>query len=714
MTKEARLLHITDTHIKAAGGDLMLDDRKKDLGLDPQSKLRAMGYLLSRIAERLDKEGVTLDGVVFSGDALPAGTPGGDGALLSTLQEYLRIAPDRILAVPGNHDIPRDTSPGSTERYAQFVRAWRSAGCITPWLDGVDVVNDGETWRKHMLLGPENSWAVLAVNSCNWSHVEAVPKELKPIWNDIKAAAEAAVPTDRRAAVASAMQDLVRYDAAHVSDPQFEMIRKMLIKLREAGGGDAQLRMIALHHHVRAPSLREEIKPFADLINLERLRQVLAEQKVSVVFHGHKHVTRQQFDYIEHARSPAPHKVLIVAGGTVSESREEDAAALVHVRGLPWIPSVTVSTFDIPRPGLDLVEKPRAQRRIWTHVEADLLSPIVIQGRTYDEVYAKVCECSQKDVFDVPLVVQLDDPSDMDISRLPKGYPVDVPGQNNRTDWLRELVGWWQQSESELLQRLPYLHGHRLHRYSNNIDQIDRVIKLLRKKNTSRAIAILVDPRLDFHESPPIDFASFCLVQFARRTSELGTVLDVTGYYRAQEMIRWWPINIAELRYLQRAVGNAIKIKPGRITTIAAVARVDSRSPTHVAVPLIDRWLDQHPENYFKLATALLSGKLPADDPLADVWIEELEALKLAAQHPPRDGGPVVAIEGFRRLATYLRAGSGANFDRCQELSDDLQRLARDCERGPANETMDVWTKAVVHTLDDVIAKSKGLLTSQR
>ena len=42
------------------------------------------------------------------------------------------------LCVPGNHDVPRSSQPSSIVRYRDFTSVWRAAGCVTPWLDGID------------------------------------------------------------------------------------------------------------------------------------------------------------------------------------------------------------------------------------------------------------------------------------------------------------------------------------------------------------------------------------------------------------------------------------------------------------------------------------------------------------------------------------------------------------------------------------------------
>lgn len=82
--------------------------------------------------------------------------------------------------------------------------------------------------------------------------------------------------------------------------------------------------------------------------------------------------------------------------------------------------------------------------------------------------------------------------------------------------------------------------------------------------------------------------------------------MDAIAFYRAQEMKRWWPINVAELRLLQREICAGLGFQPGRITTVAADARTIARSPTQVSMPIIDRWLDQAPERLHLLAEAIV------------------------------------------------------------------------------------------------------------
>jgi 3',5'-cyclic AMP phosphodiesterase CpdA len=722
MSNPVRLLHITDSHIFLGGGDYHPYDKKLDLSIDDHSREEAFQLLIKRIAELMRSRGETLDGVIFSGDALLRGKPGGNHALLDLVMQRFDLAANRILAVPGNHDVPRGVAPGSEERYRDFISVWRSAGCITPWLDGVDAGPEAADCSRHVLTAADHSWAVLAINSCNWSHVDAaVPDALREVWDHLPAAAATSKGEDAQEAIKKALNDLLRHDAAHISRAQFERIRDMFERLPKPEYG-RQLRMVALHHHLRNPSMRLEFKTTPDLFPLEALRAQLRELDVRVVFHGHKHVSRQYFDYIESRVAPdaPPRRTLVLSGGTFSDNDAGDAASCARFEGLPWTPSVRVSTFAVPQAGLPLETKESSELRLWEYADSTPGGNLaLIKGTDLDEVYAKVRACAGGDAKGLPLVVELDLAANEPVGVLPHGYPT-IAAEQERDGWLRDLVEWWQRRDSQLQGRIPYIHGNRLLKYSGNIDQMARVTKLLQDRNTSRAIAMLVDPRLDFIEEPKRrEFASFCMVQFVRRPDPKGGLpfIDAIGYYRAQEMTQWWPINVAELRHLQlQIIHGGVRARAGRITTMTADARADDApSPTHAAMPLVDRWLDQAPEKFFVLASSMQAGKLEGKgEAVGREWLDELKTLQQSAHRPAHDGGPVVAIDGLDRLAAYLRAGSGGSGGTCGELANVLDELARHAEKRPDDpKAAESWLRVMESCLTRATELSQKALGAE-
>jgi len=655
------LLHITDAHLTGEGVELPRDDHKAVVpGIAQGTREEALGLLLSRLAERLTEEGRELDCVIFTGDAAQRGKLAGHAVLREIIIEKLGpvgITPGKVVATPGNHDVPRNSNPGSAERYEAFISAWRDAGCVTPWLDGVDDRAKLDHGR-HRLVGAGNAWVVFPINSANWSHATlTLDAPLKDVWGKIPGLLGGA-DAEREKTLTRQLEDLIKVDMARVSEAQLEALRRIVADTPQPASGD-QIRIAAIHHHLRTPSLREEVKAFADFTNLELLRMALRERRIDVVLHGHKHQHAAQRDLIYDAEGRDPRRVLVISGATFDERNEADAVRVMRLEGLPWAPAVQLTRFSLVRPGTELRSTSDAPLPLWRPIESSKGS-VVIQGDDLDAVYHRACEVAQGEASGTTLIVDLDLAAEARVG-MPAAYPappfLDEPA---RIQWFDELAGWWQARHSRLEQRVPYHHGSRLHRYGGVFDQIARVSQLLDRKASSRAIAVLVDPLRDFTPDAGDEesFPSFCLVQFRRRDVAGGrAVVDVVGYFRAQEFRRWWPINVSELRALQLAVCDGKRTCPGRITTVTAEARAIGRSPTEVSVPVVDRWLDQHPGRLFLLATYLAGGGRAGHsrDEVIRGWMQSLEDFEQATGEYNSDGVPL-AIEGIEALACYIEA----------------------------------------------------------
>jgi hypothetical protein len=688
MNGRALFLHLTDPHVSGAGVPFLRDDLRAAIpGIPQTTRETAFKLMLRRLGERLAAEKRTLDGVLFSGDAQDKAEPGGHELVLGALIEHLGpagITPERIVAVPGNHDVPRDSDPGALGRYKNFVEVWSAARCVVPWLDGVDT--GALVPERHSLVAADMSWAVFAINTSNWSHVVSELREpLKSSWSripDALAGGDAALASN----LASQLQDLLRFDMARVSPEQLEVLRE-LVKTTSLPASRRQFRVAVMHHHLRSPSLREEIKAFADLTNLEQLRGFLRDSALDLVMHGHKHEHAAYFDHIHAADGEDVHRTLVVSGATFGAGREDDAARLVAITGLPHTPEVTIEPLPLPRSGSEPPPPQLIRRRLWAvrrHAREPVATspdaPTLIHGGDLDEVYARVLAAAEEEARRGTLVVSLDLADDGGDLPLPSQYEVpDGLAGAARAAWLHGLVGWWQLDRSRLEHRIPHLHGIRLRRYGGSLNQIARIRRLLQTKASTRAIAILVDPLRDFKpKGRKEEFASFCLAEFRRRDADAGRiVIDVIAFYRAQEMKRWWPINVAELRFLQREVCAGLGFQPGRIVTVAADARTISRSPTQVSMPIIDRWLDQAPERLHLLAEAFVQNGGPErrHAPVLADWHRSLAELRDAADHFNRDGIPV-AIEGLAMFAAYIRASAGTGASGLAQIATDLSNLA--------------------------------------
>lgn len=688
MTDRATFLHLTDAHVSAASVPFERDDRKVDVpGLPAGTREDALDLLFRRLAERLTRENRALDGVIFSGDAQSRGAAGGHELVFKMIADHLKVTADRIVSVPGNHDVPRDADPSSTKRYENFTRVWRDPGCVGPWLDGIDNWPAIGAPERHRLVAVDRSWAVFPINTSNWSHVTSVlPEPLRSHWDaipDMLASGDAAVASKLR----SQLQALARYDMARVSEHQLEALRTIVSTTPQPDRG-RQLRIAVMHHHLRSPSLREELKPFADMSNLEQVRAFLRGSGIGVVIHGHKHEHAAYFDHI-YAGDDDMHRVLVLSGATFEVGRETDAARLITLDGLPHTPEVKIEAIPLPRSGAEDLRQPPIVRRLWTTnvhpAETVVVSPgapVTVEGSDLDEVYARALATAKISAKRGTLIVHLDLPDDDGRTLpLPSAYavPDDLQGDERQT-WLRELVEWWQLDRSQLEPRIPYLHGARLRRYGGKIDQIERIIALLKAKPSTRAVAVLIDPFRDFAPNGAgEEFASFCLVEFRRRDADAGRIaVDAIAFYRAQEFERWWPINIAELRFLQREICEELGYRPGRITTIAADARTISRSPTQVAMPIVDRWLDQAPERLHLLADALVHKVVQGAGQTSAVreWRRSLAELRTATNGFNSDGIPV-AIEGLLTLAAYIEATAATDDEELSILARNLSDLAR-------------------------------------
>lgn len=689
MTGRSLFLHLTDPQVSGAGVPFRRDDQKASIpGIAPSTREPALALMLRRLGQRLAEEGRTLDGVLFAGDAQNQGKPGGHELVLKLLLDHLGpvgAVPGRIVAVPGNHDVPRDSVPGGLDRYKGFVDVWSAAGCVVPWLDGVDT--GVFTPERHSLIATDKSWAVFPVNTSNWSHiVSELSEPLKSVWDRIPQAVAGSDPK-LAAEISEQLQSMIRFDMARVSPEQLEVLRE-IVRATPGPEYGRQLRIAVMHHHLRAPSLREELKAFADMSNLEQLRSFLRDSALDIVVHGHKHEHAAYYDHIYSANGEDVHRTLVISGATYEAGREDDAARLIAIEGLPHTPEVTIEPLPLPRSGSEPLRAEPIRRRLWVvrgEVREPIAvfrnAPIVIHGTDLDEVYARTLALAEADAKRGMLIVSLDVPDDAGELPLPSKYAVpDGLSGAERAAWLRELVGWWQLERSRLEHRIPYLHGARLRRYAGTFNQIARIRRLLSRKASTRAIAVLLDPTRDFKpDGDREEFASFCLVEFRRRGDDGGRIfVDAIAFYRAQEMKRWWPINVAELRLLQREICAGLDLRPGRITTVAADARTISRSPTQVSMPLIDRWLDQAPERLHLLAEAFVHERGPKTQHASVIadWRRTLSELRNAAEHYNGDGIPV-AIEGLSMLAAYIQASADPADGELRSLAEYLGSLAR-------------------------------------
>jgi 3',5'-cyclic AMP phosphodiesterase CpdA len=687
MTKIATFLHVTDAHLDGGTQVIKRDDHKATIsGIDHLTRDQLLNSTFERVAEVLTARKTRLTGVIFSGDGADKSKLAGHKHLYDLLLEHFAsfgISAANIIAVPGNHDVLRGSDPGSIERYEGFNSIWRETGCVTPWLDGIDKV--AKPTAGHILTDHECGLLVLPINSSNWSQTKlGLDATVAAAWPKLHEVPGLSI--DAKKTLRKGLDDLLHIDMARVSEDQLEYARKMLAASARSHGPH-QLRIAVLHHHLHSPGLREEVKAFADLTNLSLVRTFVREQKIDVVIHGHKHESAVQYDYIDDGDGGDLHRALVISGGSLVGGDGGSPVRLLTFQGMPATAEVAIEEFGVPRGGVGTEIKSTKVRRLWRTEESLPGGPVVLQGTSIDLLYVRAIKVVGDGHGGGALVVHLDaEDTDQGLLPLPESY--EVPGikdEAGRQKWLGELVRWWQEPYSKLAVRLPQAHGARMRRFGGKLDQIERIKRLLKTKTTTRAIAVLLDPFVDFEAgSEKEEFASFCLVQFTRREpSHNGTRLagdaakprlDCIAYYRAQEFRQWWPINMAELRHVQRQISAAIGAVPGRITTVAADARYITTAPTQAIVPIIDRWSDHSPETLHVLANALTSETPYTDrqQEIVDEWLLSLDNQISATGAWNPDGMPV-ALEGLETLRSYL-LGSEPKTSKVRVLCELLER----------------------------------------
>lgn len=665
MGKQAMLLHLSDLHL--SNKPVNIEDIKEDIGTKKHvtTPKHLFRKTMNELSLKLKRDGNKLSGILISGDCKYE-----DGTETSQIKSFLLdtfkdlgIGSDNILVTPGNHDVLKSSPHSSQERYADFISTWRSyPRCITPLLDGIDFDDDGafnpgieESLSQHYLVDKEANLLVIPLNSANWSQVKKeLPTELAKVWDDIPERLSS--NPDEIILYRQLLTKQITVDAALISNDQIESIKYLI----EHVATKDMVVVVVMHHHISSFSKVEEHKPYADLLNANVLKQRLKEWNVQVLIHGHKHYRKTFFDYIYSfdEQEHDPHKLLVISGGSVS-SQSSDFCQLVTINGQPHSPVCTVT----PVPAISRGSSLRLDKRndqefpLW---DPDQLSadPIIVRGNTVDEVYDRVCWVTDKIKTGRQIVchITMSGTNQAELV-IPENYPRDLEGRD-LNKWFGDTVSWWQMEDSKLQKRIPYIHGIKLHNYAGIRNQISRIVSLLRKKQTTKAVAVLIDPVRDFSEINPDNdiFASFCLVQFKRRDAgEKITLLDCISYYRAQEFRRWWPINIGEILRLQRHICEEIGCIPGSITTISADSRTTDRDrmPSQAAVPIIDQLIDRDPSELVAIVQALVHpDACECRAKSLDLWRTCLDDLIVEKSHV--DGVPV-AVEGIEFFIQTLK-----------------------------------------------------------
>src|SRR5215470_8818068 len=248
---------------------------------------------------------------------------------------------------------------------------WRRADrqYITPLLEGVDgngsvlITAAQERYRRHTLVvepmdGHNASpLVVVPINSANWSQVALDERpELQAVINaGFEKLGDPGSAKNQR--LRKLIESLLVHDIARVSTVQRDAISVLFRRMEHLDTiklDDNTIRMVVLHHHLLPIGATEEVKTFESMINLGALRQFLANERVNIAVHGHKHTEAIYADRVELPRKDKPHhEILVVSGGSYKSEPDENISPcrVMEIAGLPFDPEVIIHPVNVPLHG---------------------------------------------------------------------------------------------------------------------------------------------------------------------------------------------------------------------------------------------------------------------------------------------------------------------------------------------------------------------------
>jgi DNA repair exonuclease SbcCD nuclease subunit len=165
----AIILHLSDLHLGELAPNDITEEFKSEIVpiAERPSRYNILQRTLKELCSRLDSG--QLSAVIISGDTTVRNREDG----FKKLEEVLSCLgpqcpePDRIVVVPGNHDVQRDVIADPQAKYAHFLKYVRARGFITPLIEGSDMIDDdlrATDLAKHHLLDAERRWAVVPIS----------------------------------------------------------------------------------------------------------------------------------------------------------------------------------------------------------------------------------------------------------------------------------------------------------------------------------------------------------------------------------------------------------------------------------------------------------------------------------------------------------------------------------------------------------------------
>ncbi len=287
-----RILHITDLHFTADGPEIdqpshqWLPDWQKQVG---QQDANLLGWLRSQTERLAETSSERTRFVLITGDTVERGKKEEFTravAFLKDLANAVGVPRDRVLIVPGNHDVDWSADPSRAgARFDNFVEAYGEDFTIPEF--------DGKRFRpKWVPLGGVIEGVVGEIALLSSPTFSGVPDATLSSDRFIARIEDLVgrVAVDMREALQQAIEGgRTILDIGAVGDWQLQ-------RLARPSSGDG-VRIAALHHHL-LPDPQVEVTPFDAVIDAGQTLQLLVDLNFNLVVGGHKHNRRlAQYGY---------------------------------------------------------------------------------------------------------------------------------------------------------------------------------------------------------------------------------------------------------------------------------------------------------------------------------------------------------------------------------------------------------------------------------
>jgi hypothetical protein len=661
------ILHLSDLHLgPPSPGQRDYDDKVGMEGDAGETDIDHLEHTLEALGQALTDSGRKLDAIVVTGDITKGNHKDGYDAfpaLLDLLGEA-RPVDERIIVLPGNHDVDKDLEPGDRNKLARFMDATRPR-YSTPLVKGLDYKgnelhrNPGSRGRPQPIVDLGDA-VVVAINSADycWIREHGTKTDWDAVIADYLADEDGEAAVKKRDLAAEELAKLRTHDIPKVDKVQINALKKRLDRagVDDRPDRDPRLRIAAIHHPISPATDQEEIKPFEVITNLAIVRTLLFNRGFHLVLHGHKHTAYAAWDWLqppEDDLAQGQHRAIVLGapgvfrtGETVCRLIEACPDAEHPVAGAPRIRVIPIAGVDASASiSLDFATSPTYSLAQPAFVRESLRTPWIVEAENADAAYEQIRDLPVGEESPRAVISVVTDPSSTST------FPTNYPG-TKKVPSLEDLVNWWQLPRPEAVNSYSgseFNHGERLY---GNEDALEKAVRAL---PSSKAFALLVrpgEPGDSDRESP-----AFLGIHFQARMAGSQHELDVVGTYRKQDLDLWWPVNMAELSLIQQAAvakANDLKVRgfpygPGRLTAIAVQGVHDDVLP-QMAGTMLDRAVDLRPEWIYRLAYLAARPDSAGED--SEVLRQWRKALGDIGKLPP--GGLLVPSVGIRRLRDAL------------------------------------------------------------